>query len=104
MEASGQIQGFNYKTEVTNTQPNQLANLNYAICIRMESGFCGIRYSQVDNFAFTITGAADTITETTTLDANNNVKYGDAACSTDYIIIAGIFLNLYIHKYSRTPQ
>ena len=47
MEASGQIQGFNYKTEVTNNQPNQIANLNYAICMRMESGFCGIRYSQV---------------------------------------------------------
>ena len=47
MEASGQVNSFNYKTEVTNDQPNQIANLNYAICIRMESGFCGIRYSQV---------------------------------------------------------
>ena len=52
MEASGQIQGFNYKTEVTNNQPNQIANLNYAICMRMESGFCGIRYSQVKKKIF----------------------------------------------------
>ena len=88
MEASGQLQGFNYKTEVTITQPNQIANLNYAICIRMESGFCGIRYSQVDNFGFTISGDASVITETTTL-ANTNVKYGDQECSTDYLIIAG---------------
>ena len=88
MAASGEIQGFNYKEEVMNNRPNHIANLNYAICIRMESGFCGIRYSQVDAFAFTLTGAADAITATTTL-GNADVKYGDSQCSTDYLIIAG---------------
>ena len=65
MAASGQIHSLNYKTEVqdvdstgTVKKPNHLANLNYAICIRMESGFCGIRYSQVDNFSFGISGDA----------------------------------------------
>lgn len=58
MAASGQIHSLNYKTEVQDNKPNQLANLNYAICIRMESGFCGIRYSQVDNFSFAISGDA----------------------------------------------
>ena len=58
MAASGQIHSLNYKTEVQDNNPNQLANLNYAICIRMESGFCGIRYSQVDNFSFAISGDA----------------------------------------------
>ena len=61
-EASGQVHSFNYKSEVTNNNPNHLANLNYAICIRMESGFCGIRYSPVDNFAFTLTGDSSSIT------------------------------------------
>ena len=61
-QASGQVHSFNYKSEVTNNNPNHLANLNYAICIRMESGFCGIRYSPVDNFAFTLTGDSSSIT------------------------------------------
>ena len=38
--------------------PNHLANLNYAICIRVANGYCGIRYSQVanDEYSFTISG------------------------------------------------
>ena len=28
---------------------NHLANLNYASCVRMESGYCGIRWSQYPN-------------------------------------------------------
>ena len=37
---------------------NHLANLNYAACIRMESGDCGIRWSQYPNDAvsFTLSG------------------------------------------------
>ncbi len=56
MQASGEIQSFNYKIEVTGDNPNHLANLNYAICIRIESGFCGIKYSQpvTDPYSFTI--------------------------------------------------
>ena len=37
---------------------NHLANLNYAACVRMESGYCGIRWSQYPNDAvsFTVSG------------------------------------------------
>ncbi len=64
MQASGQVKSFNYKIDVTGDNPNHLANLNYAICIRMESGFCGIRYSQPssDIFSFTLSLDATTIT------------------------------------------
>ena len=44
----------------------------------------------MDNFAFTLSTSAETITATTDL-ANANVKYGDADCSTDYLLIAGEF-------------
>ena len=37
---------------------NHLANLNYAACVRMESGYCGIRWAQYPSEAvsFTISG------------------------------------------------
>ena len=44
---------------------------------------------QVDNFGFTLSGDAMSITATTTLTSNQNVKYGDGDCSTDYLLIAG---------------
>ena len=89
--ASGQVQSFNYKIEVNNNQPNHLANLNYAICIRMESGFCGIRYAQVDPFSFTLSENAMAITAATTL-GTPMVKYGDSECSMDYIVVPGASL------------
>ena len=63
--ASGQFKSFNYRTEpAADDGPNHLANLNYAICFRIENGFCGIKYSQVssDLFSFTLSGDASTIT------------------------------------------
>ena len=91
--ASGQIQSFNYKNEVrTNDEPNHLANLNYAICIRMEGGFCGIRYAAVDSFSFTLSGDASTIISATDAQTIAMVKYGDSDCNSDYIIVAGASL------------
>lgn len=60
LTASGEIQSFNYKTEVDGNNPNHLANLNYAICIRVENGYCGIKYSQStsDPYSFTISNDA----------------------------------------------
>ena len=57
--ASGEFQSFNYHPEIAQGQgdgPNHLANMNYAICFRIENGFCGIKYSQVssDTFSFTL--------------------------------------------------
>ncbi len=58
---SGEIRSFNYKSDVDGTATNQLSNMNYAICIRTQHGFCGVRYSQVatDPFSFTVSGDAD---------------------------------------------
>ena len=59
--ASGTIQSFNYKSDArTNEEPHHLANLNYAICIRGENGYCGIRYSQIttDPYSFTLSNDA----------------------------------------------
>ena len=88
MQASGQVQSFNYKQDVTNNNPNHLANLNYAICIRMESGFCGIRYSQVDKFSFTLSLDASAVTAETDF-VTTDVKTGDTNCKNDYILIPG---------------
>ena len=59
---SGEISSFNYNPTVDGINTNQLANMNYAICIRAANGFCGVRYSQVstDPFSFTLTGDAVT--------------------------------------------
>ncbi|CAG7717029.1 unnamed protein product [Allacma fusca] len=38
----GSIQSFNY---ITDTSPQYLNNLNYAICIRREAGFCSVTYT-----------------------------------------------------------
>jgi hypothetical protein len=40
--------------------PNHLANLNYAICFRIENGYCGIKYMQptADIYSFTLSGDA----------------------------------------------
>ena len=64
--ASGQFQSFNYRPNIRETQgdgPSHLANLNYAVCFRIENGFCGIKYGQVtsDTFSFTISGDARSV-------------------------------------------
>lgn len=58
--ASGTIRSFNYKTTVNNDLPNHLANQNYAICFRIENGYCGIKYMQpaADIYSFTLSGDA----------------------------------------------
>ena len=86
-QASGQFKSFNYKTDVIGDGPNHLANLNYAICFRIENGFCGIKYSQVtsDIFSFTLTGDASALTALT----KDQVEVSDSSCLNDYIVIAG---------------
>ena len=72
---------------------NHLANLNYAACVRMESGYCGIRWSQYPNDAvsFTLSGDASKMTSTSPLDVKS-VSYGDdtkSGCPYDYVRIPG---------------
>lgn len=90
--ASGQFQSFNYKPDIRDTQgdgPSHLANLNYAVCFRIENGFCGIKYGQItsDTFSFTISGDSSAAM----LDLTNkaNVDYSDTNCNTDYVLIPG---------------
>jgi len=54
------FRSFNYKTTVTGQLPNHLANLNYAICFRIENGYCGMKFSQPisDIYSFTLSGDA----------------------------------------------
>ena len=91
--ASGQFQSFNYRTDISVDQgdgPNHLANLNYAICFRIENGFCGIKYSQVTSDVFSFTISEDS--SATTIDIltkKENVKYSDSECSKDYVLIPG---------------
>ena len=48
------VQSFNYKEDVSSavvaggsiTGVNHLANMDYSACVRMEAGYCGIRWSQ----------------------------------------------------------
>ena len=87
-KASGQFRSFNYRSEpALNDGPNHLANLNYAVCFRIENGFCGMKYGQVTTEATSFTISGDSSTITATMDAL--VKYGDQDCAEDYVVIAG---------------
>ena len=71
-----EFSSFNYQTEIAQGQgdgPNHLANLQYAICFRIENGFCGIKYSQVsaDTFSFTISGDSSIAM----IDLNNGMEF-----------------------------
>ncbi|XP_026727910.1 uncharacterized protein LOC113494008 [Trichoplusia ni] len=91
---TGTINSFNYGTAANTllsaslvTGTRQIANLNYGICIRMEAGYCTIRYNQVANdvFSFTVTGdveGADNTVLGTALGALNNGN-----CLTDFVVI-----------------
>jgi hypothetical protein len=48
----------------------------------------GSRFLHYIRFTYPISGAAAAVTATTTF-ANGDVKYGDADCANDYLIIAG---------------
>ncbi len=66
--ASGTLKSFNYMPDVNAANnPNHLANQNYAMCIRVENGYCGISYSQVstDLYSFTVSGDASPSESTT---------------------------------------
>jgi len=99
--ASGEFKSFNYKSEVSATNdPNHLANQNYAVCIRVENGYCGIRYSQVTNDIYSFTVSGDSA-QTNFMLASSEVKYGDTDCRNDYIIIPGGSDNGVNNEFSR---
>ena len=73
---------------------------NYAVCIRVENGYCGIRYSQVSNDIYSFTVSGDTAQNNFML-ADTEVKYGDTDCRNDYIIIPGGSDNGVNNEFSR---
>ncbi|KAK2719153.1 uncharacterized protein LOC136036987 [Artemia franciscana] len=86
--ASGTIRSFNYDT-VTPSNSRHLANQDYAICFRMEQGYCGICYSVCDTDpAFSISLGYNPNSGLYTTTTNGAIPY---VCTTDYVQIPGAF-------------
>ncbi|XP_044762650.1 uncharacterized protein LOC123319783 [Coccinella septempunctata] len=91
---SGIIQSFNYDQALmlSRSSPSYFNNLNYAICIRREAGYCSITYSNVMNgleYPFELVNYA--------ANGQPTVMMGQAGietfdCPNDYIIINGVRL------------
>ncbi|KAK2724430.1 hypothetical protein QYM36_001068 [Artemia franciscana] len=70
---TGTLTSFNYGDGLTH-----LANQDYAICIRMAEGYCGICYTACSDSAIGISDGSDP-------------KVGAASCNLDWLNIAGGF-------------
>ncbi|XP_023335615.1 uncharacterized protein LOC111706897 [Eurytemora carolleeae] len=96
---SGNVSSFNWKltdnsmgvtstvSNQGNTLSNHMANLDYSVCIRRESGYCSIEWStpspySTQNGYFSLTG-----TEQTGILSQTDVRVGDTDCRTDYVLI-----------------
>lgn len=90
---SGTVRSFNYgstpniATAMSGlTGTRQIANHNYGICIRMEAGYCSIRWSQTaDPYSFTVSDN----TESTDLPLLGTPEVGLVGnqCTTDFVVI-----------------
>ncbi len=119
---SGEISSFNYKSTVVDTNSNLLSNLNYAICIRVANGYCGIRYRSCLMMILTkILSADDCLLlrsrySQVTSDPNSftisedvrgsppvpiDVKLGYDQCTTDYLLIPGGSADGTLNAFSR---
>lgn len=92
LASSGTVRSFNFGTGANNNLNSigvegsrQLANTNYGICVKPDSGMCSITWSPAsgDPYAFTVTddvGSVDpSLLGTTTVQSQT--------CTTDYVII-----------------
>ncbi|GAB6028014.1 hypothetical protein CHUAL_002241 [Chamberlinius hualienensis] len=61
---SGNFRSFNYDAGVVSGQSNYLSNLNYATCIRKESGYCGIQYSAMTADEVSLAGPSEVSADT----------------------------------------
>ncbi|KAL3270898.1 hypothetical protein HHI36_021410 [Cryptolaemus montrouzieri] len=91
---SGVISSFNYDQAQTlsRSTPSYFNNLNYAICIRREAGYCSITYTNVMNgleYPFEIVNFG-TNGQPTVMPGQAGVETFD--CPNDYIIINGVRL------------
>ena len=89
---SGSVSSFNFKTEDNNNDasyPNHIADLNYNICLRRESGYCAVEWSTGSPYnqigLFSVSGDLTAITDPNT--AADNADNGDASCQKDYVMI-----------------
>jgi len=93
---SGQVSSFNWKNEDNTNDPNysnHLANLDYAACVRRESGYCEVEWTTAtpydqqvgflslsENLPKVSGGGTATLTAT-------NILIGDNDCRGDYLVI-----------------
>lgn len=89
---SGNVSSFNWKltdnvNDATGAASTHLANLDYNICLRRESGYCAIEWgvpppadTKIGYFSLTEAEATAPIALTAALN-------GDASCTTDYVTI-----------------
>ena len=70
------------------TISGHLNNLDYAVCIKTEEGFCGVAYSAVgdgsNSTGFEMEGAAEKMREP---DVHFPPKFGEQQCKSDFIQI-----------------
>ncbi|KAF5284241.1 hypothetical protein FQR65_LT00241 [Abscondita terminalis] len=92
---SGSFSTFNYDqaSSLSRSTPGYFNNLNYAVCIRKEAGYCSVTYSNLANG--TITNFNWLIS--TTVTGLSTIPPGQAgaeifSCPDDYIVMNGIRL------------
>ncbi|XP_040564296.1 uncharacterized protein [Lepeophtheirus salmonis] len=80
---SGHIKSFNYRAK---SSSQHLWKQSYSICIRVEDGYCGITYSQLeaDPYSFTLSSNGSN-----SPSMDNGAVVGERGCRTDYITIPG---------------
>jgi len=93
-DTSGVISSFNYDGTVRNYEPcwngteeacggavstGHLNNMDYSICIKSQTGYCGVAYKQVDSESFQLTGLQE--------ENIPNPVYGETECTDDYVYI-----------------
>nr|XP_045592517.1 uncharacterized protein LOC123754303 [Procambarus clarkii] len=89
----GSFSSFNY---ASNRNPEYLNNLNYAMCIRKEAGFCSVVYknmastnSIIDKQFEIVNFKVDSKGVATSLVPKGEAGIGPIQCPNDYLIMAG---------------
>lgn len=78
---NGDVEAFG--TNITGTR--EIANLNYGVCVRMEAGYCSIRWMQTnDRYSFTVTGD---VIGSGDLVGTPDASVTGAGCTTDFVVI-----------------
>ncbi|KAB0791812.1 hypothetical protein PPYR_03612 [Photinus pyralis] len=91
---TGVISSFNYDqaSSLSRSVPEYYNNLNYAICIRKEKGYCSITYTNVANgtaYQFQLRNFDEAGLSTTAPGQAGSEIFG---CPDDYIVINGVRL------------